>query len=80
MSQPGVSQPAERDRVPIIITALTGLLGTGIVVSIFNSFLSYVNAPYVKVLTRSDSGKDNRNASILMLNTGGAAATPAFFP
>jgi len=74
MSQPDILQSGKRDWVPIIITAVTGLLGTGIIVSIFNSFISYVGAPYVQILIKSD-GKDNRNASILVVNTGGAAAT-----
>lgn len=75
MSQPTVSQPrSSRDWVPIIITALTGLLGTGIIVTIFNFFISSFYAPDVQVLIKPNYEQHGNNSSVLMVNHGGAAA------
>jgi hypothetical protein len=82
MSQPrGVSkkptisqQPDKRDWIPIIVGAIAALLGGGILASIFNSLISYVNAPNVQILIKPDGKRNGNNAWILMVNSGGAAA------
>ena len=80
MSQPDVSkptisqQPDKRDWIPIIVGAVAALLGGGILASIVNSFISYVNAPNVQILIKPDGKHHGNNAWILMVNTGGASA------
>jgi hypothetical protein len=80
MSQPSVSQPTvsehpeKRDWIPIMVGAIAALLGGGILASIFNSFISYVNAPNVQILIKPDGKHNGNNAWILMVNIGGAAA------
>jgi hypothetical protein len=74
MSQPSVSQPTvsehpeKRDWIPIIVGAIAALLGGGILASIFNSFISYVNAPNVQILIKPDGKHNGNNAWILMVN------------
>jgi hypothetical protein len=80
MSQPGVSkptvsqQPDKRDWIPVIVGAVAVVLGGGILASIYNSFISYVTAPYVGILIKPDGKHNGNNTSILFENTGGAAA------
>jgi hypothetical protein len=81
MSQPDASkpttisqQPNKRDWIPIIVGAIAALLGGGILASIFNSLISYVNAPNVQVQIKPDGKHNGNNAWFLVKNTGQLAA------
>src|SRR5207249_4023102 len=80
MSQPGVSkptisqQPNKRDWTPVIVGAIAAVLGGGILASIFNSLISYINTPNVQIQIKPDGKQNGINAWFLVKNTGQVAA------